>query len=68
MLHTEFKEIYLNVPQTEVEFIMTLAKKMGWKIETKEDLLQKYIESRPENADLSDRDILSEIYAVRYSK
>jgi hypothetical protein len=41
---------------------------MGWKAETKEDLLQKYIESRPQNVDLSDEDILVEVYAARYSK
>ena len=62
------EEIYLNVPQTEVGFIMALANKMGWKIETKEDLLRKYIVSRPENVDLSDEEIFSEIRDIRYSK
>jgi hypothetical protein len=65
MLQTDVQKIYLNVPQSEVEFITTLAKKMGWEIETKEDLLQKYIASRPKNVDLSDEEILSEVRSVR---
>jgi hypothetical protein len=68
MSQTALQEIYLNVPQTEVGFITALAKKMGWEIETKEDLLRKYIASRPENVDLSDEEILSEIKEIRYSK
>jgi hypothetical protein len=68
MLQTDIQKIYLNVPQSEVEFITTLAKKMGWEIETKEDLLQKYIASRPKNVDLSDEEILSEVRSVRYAE
>lgn len=32
------QNIYLNVPQTEVGFIMTLAEKMGWEVETKAEI------------------------------
>jgi hypothetical protein len=63
---TTLQNIYLNVPQTEVGFIMTLAKKMGWEVETKADLLRKYIATRPKSATISDEDILSELKAVRY--
>jgi hypothetical protein len=68
MLQTALQNVYLNVPQSEVGFIMTLAQKMGWEVETKADLLRKYIASRPKNADLSDKEIMQEIHAVRYSK
>jgi hypothetical protein len=63
---TTMQNIYLNVPQTEVGFIMTLAEKMGWEIETKADLLRKYIATRPKNATVSDEDILLELKAIRY--
>jgi hypothetical protein len=68
MLQTALQNVYLNVPQSEVGFIMTLAQKMGWEIETKADLLRKYIASRPKNADLSDEEIMQEVSAARYSK
>jgi hypothetical protein len=68
MSQAALQEIYLNVPQTEVGFITTLPKKMGWEIETREDSLRKYIASRPQNVDLSDDEILSEIRDARYSR
>jgi hypothetical protein len=60
------QNIYLNVPQTEVGFIMTLAEKMGWEVETKADSLRKYIATRPKSTTVSNEDILSELKAVRY--
>jgi hypothetical protein len=68
MLQTALQNIYLNVPQSEVGFIMSLARKMGWEVETKADLLRKYMASRPKNVDLSDEEIMDEVSAVRYSK
>jgi hypothetical protein len=59
------QNIYLNVPKSEVGFIMTLAQKMGWEVETKADLLRKYILSRPKNVNLSDEEIMEEVHAVR---
>jgi hypothetical protein len=68
MLQTALQNIYLNVPQSEVGFIMTLAQKMGWEVETKADLLRNYIASRPKNVNLSDDEIIEEVSAARYSK
>ncbi|MDR2839985.1 MAG: hypothetical protein LBV75_01775 [Paludibacter sp.] len=62
------QNISLNIPKTDLSFFKSLAKKMGWTVETKPDMLKKYIGSRPKNIDLSDDDILSEVYAVRYGK
>ncbi|MDR0612837.1 MAG: hypothetical protein LBG45_05055 [Dysgonamonadaceae bacterium] len=68
MIQSASQNIYLNVPSSEVGFLMTLAKKRGWKIETQADLIRKYIDSRPENVELSDEEIMEEVRAVRYSK
>jgi hypothetical protein len=68
MLQPALQNIYLNVPQSEIGFIMTLAQKMGWEVETKTDLLRRYIASRPKNVNLSDEEIMEEVNAVRYSK
>jgi len=41
---------------------------MGWAVETKESALQKFIATRPKNVKITDEEILSEVYAVRYGK
>jgi len=61
-------DIRLNIPKSDMVFFRALVVKMGWKIETKENTLQKYIASRPKNVKLSDKDILSEVSSVRYRK
>lgn len=59
---------YLNVPKSDVKLFQQLAKKMGWTVSDKEAILDKYIQSRPEDVELSDEDILKELNSVRYDK
>ena len=61
-------DIRLNIPKSDMRFFKELVAKMGWVVETKESALQQYILSRPKNVKLSDEEILSEVYAVRYAK
>ena len=61
-------DVRLNIPKSEVRFFRELADKMGWTVETKQSALQQYIASRPKNVKISDEEILSEVYAVRYGK
>ena len=61
-------DVRLHIPKSEMRFFRELVAKMGWEAETKEGALQKYIASRPKNVKLSDKEILSEVYAVRYGK
>ena len=61
-------DVHLNIPKSDMLFFRELATKMGWVVETKEKALQRYIASRPKNVKLSDEEILSEVYAVRYGK
>ena len=60
--------VYLNIPYSDLSFFEILVKKMGWKFELKESLLQKYIDSRPTNVELSENEILEELSVVRYQK
>ena len=62
------KEFYVKMPQSDMDFFQFFAKKMGWLIENKTDLLDKYIASRPKNVDLTDEAIMKEVRAVRYAK
>ena len=59
--------VSLNVPQSDVRFLSELVKKMGWEVQTREELLDSFIESRPETSPLSDEEIMNEVRAVRYS-
>lgn len=59
---------YLNVPKSDVKLFKQLVKKMGWTVSDKDAVLDKYIQSRPENVELSDEDILKELDAIRYGK
>jgi hypothetical protein len=61
-------DIRLNIPKSDMLFFRQLVAKMGWEAETKENALRKYIASRPKNVELTDEEILSEVYAVRYKK
>jgi len=61
-------DVRLNIPKSDMRFFRELATKMGWGIETKENALRKFIASRPNGVKLSDEEILSEVYAVRYGK
>jgi hypothetical protein len=65
-MNSALQDVYLNIPKSDVRLVKELAKKMGWIIEYKESILKKYLHSRPKQVDLSDEDIMSEIYAVRY--
>jgi len=62
------REIYVKMPETDMVFFQLFADKMGWLIENKVDLLNKYISSRPKNVDLTDEEIMEEVRAVRYAK
>jgi len=61
-------DVRLNIPKSDMRFFRELASKMGWAVETKESALQRYIASRPQKVKLSEQEILSEVYAVRYGK
>ena len=58
---------YINIPISDWKFFKELVKKMGWEVQTREELLDSFIESRPEKSSLTDEEIMNEVKAVRYS-
>lgn len=60
--------IYINVPKVDWPLLRELIRKFGWQAETSEQLLERFVSSRPSSADLSDDDIIKEVQAIRYSK
>ena len=61
-------DIRVSIPPTDERFFRELVAKMGWRVETKKNILRKYAASRPKNVELSDKDIMAEVRAVRYGK
>ena len=61
-------QILLSIPNGEVPFLTTLAEKMGWNMQTRENLVERFIRSCPTDVDITDADIQAEVDAVRYGK
>lgn len=62
------QNIYVNVPEREINFFKKLINRMGWTYEAKGDFVDKYIMTRPTKCDISDEEIMDEVESVRYNK
>jgi len=60
--------VYVNVPVADWSLFKELVRKFGWKAETREELLDRFVGSRPAEPKLSDEEIMDEVKAVRYAK
>ena len=65
---TAFENIYVKMPQSDMGFFQYFAEKMGWFVENKQTVWDKYIQNSPQNVDLTDEEIMEEVRAVRYGK
>ena len=62
------ERIFVDIPQSEMVFFKLFADKMGWSVNSKQNLWDEYMKSSPTNIDLSEEEILEEVRAVRYGK
>lgn len=60
--------VYVNVPAVDWSLFRELIRKFGWKAETREQLLDRFISSRSANPGISEEEIMDEVKAVRYDK
>ena len=60
--------VYVNVPNVDWSLFRELARKFGWQVETREQLLDRFISTRPDNPAISEEEIMDEVRAVRYAK
>lgn len=60
--------VYINVPKIDWPLFRELIRKFGWKAETREQLLDRFVNSRPTDADINEDDIMNEVKATRYAK
>lgn len=59
--------VYIKVPSMDWPLLRELIRKFGWKAETREQLLDRFVNSR-EKAPISEEDIIKELRSVRYAK
>jgi len=60
--------VYVNVPTVDWSLFRELIRKFGWQAETREQMLDRFISSRPSNPRLSEKEIMDEVRAIRYAE
>lgn len=53
--------VYLNVPVSDWVLLKELIRKFGWQSETREQLLDRFIASRPQQPQLTEEEIMEEL-------
>ena len=61
-------DVRINIPKSDLRFLGELASKMGWEVKSKESILQRFMDTRPKDVDLSDEEIMEEVRAIRYAQ
>ena len=59
--------VYLNIPRKDWSLLQELINRFGWQSETREQMLEEFMQTRPTNTDISEDDIMNEVRAVRYA-
>lgn len=60
--------VYVNVPVVDWSLFRELIRKFGWQAETREQMFDRFVSSRPTNPAISEDEIMDEVRAVRYGK
>jgi hypothetical protein len=66
MKPTEMQSVFLNVPREDWKLLQELIQKYGWQAETREQLLERFVQSRPETPYVSEDEIVEEVKAIRH--
>jgi hypothetical protein len=62
------ERVYVDIPQTDIPFFQLFADRMGWPVAGRQRVWAEYIKNSPQNADISDEEIVEEVRAERYGK
>ena len=57
--------VYLNVPRTDWTLLQELINRFGWQSETREEMLDEFLQTRPSVTDLTEEDIMNEVVYMR---
>lgn len=56
--------VYVNVPAADWSLFRELIRKFGWKAETREQMLSRFVNSRPISPSISEEEIMEEVKSV----
>jgi len=59
--------VYLNIPRGDWSLLQELVNRFGWQSQTREQMLDEFMQTRPNVSDLTEEDIMNEVRAVRYA-
>ena len=65
--NVQMQGVYVNVPAVDWSLFRELIRKFGWQAETREQVLDRFVGSRPTNPGISEEEIMDEVRAVRYA-
>ena len=63
--NTVSEGVFVRMPQSDMDFFQFFAEKMGWKIDKKQNLWDKYILNSPQDVELTEEEILEGVRAER---
>ena len=66
--NVQMQGVYVNVPSVDWSLFRQLIRKFGWQAETREQLLERFVGSRPSMPAISEEEVMNEVKSVRYSK
>ena len=58
--------VYLNISRADWTLLQELISRFGWQSETREQILEKFMQTRPLDVNMSEEDIMNEVRAARY--
>ena len=58
--------VYLNISMADWSLLKELIQRFGWQSETREQLLDRFIATRPQTPALSEDEIMAEVHAARH--
>ena len=60
--------VFINVPVSDWSLLKELIRKFGWQAETPEQLLDRFVKTRPASPEISEDEIAKEVMLSRYGK
>lgn len=60
--------VFINVPLSDWSLLKELIRKFGWQAETPEQMLDRFVKTRPSTPAISEDEIAKEVMASRYGE
>lgn len=65
--YAQTQGVFINVPKVDWPLLREIIQRFGWEAETREQLLDRFVSTRPAQPGMSEDEIMDEVKAVRYT-